>query len=74
MKMSVKSIIMSVVLSALMFSGNLFADTHVKGYYRSNGSYVGSHWRSSANSTHYDNWSYRHNVNPYTGKIGSRNY
>ena len=48
------------------------ADVHVRGYYRSNGTYVRPHWRSDPDSSFDNNWSTYPNVNPYTGKIGTR--
>ena len=42
----------------------------VKGYYRKDGTYVRSHYRTAPNSTNRDNFSTRGNVNPYTGKPG----
>lgn len=45
----------------------------VRGYSRSNGLSVSSHYRSSANSVKFDNYSSRGNVNPYTGKRGYSN-
>jgi len=52
------------------------ADVWVNGHYKNNGTYVQPHYRSNANSTTYDNWSSRGNVNPYTGQRGykSNNY
>ena len=48
------------------------ASTRVRGYYKpSTGSYVAPHYRSSPNSTRYDNYSTKGNSNPYTGKKGS---
>jgi hypothetical protein len=58
---------------ALIFASAAFADTHVKGYYKKNGTYVEPHYRSSPNSTTNDNYSTKGNVNPYTGKEGTRN-
>jgi hypothetical protein len=49
------------------------ADVHVRGYYRSNGTYVQPHYRSSPNSTALDNFSTKGNINPYTGKEGTVN-
>ena len=46
-------------------------DTYVNGYYRSNGTYVAPHYRSSPNSSTWDNYSTRGNTNPYTGQRGS---
>lgn len=42
---------------ALIFASAAFADTHVKGYYKKNGTYVEPHYRSSPNSTTNDNYS-----------------
>lgn len=48
-------------------------DVHVKGYYRSDGSYVQPHMRSGADGTTRNNFSYNGNINPYTGKYGTKN-
>lgn len=48
------------------------AKVNVKGYTRKNGTYVAPHYRSSPNKSNYDNWSMKGNINPYTGKKGSR--
>jgi len=45
---------------------------NIHGYYKKNGTYVASHHRSSANKTQRDNWSTKGNVNPYTGKKGTK--
>lgn len=44
----------------------------VRGYYRSDGTYVAPHYRTAPNSTRSDNWSTKGNVNPYTGEPGTR--
>lgn len=46
------------------------ADESVQGYYRSDGTYVQPHYRSSPNRNPYDNYSTQGNVNPYTGQQG----
>jgi hypothetical protein len=46
----------------------------VRGYYRSNGTYVQPHYRTSPNNTVYDNWSTYPNVNPYNGNVGTKVY
>lgn len=46
------------------------SDVYVKGYTRSDGTYVRPHWRSAPNGTKVDNFSTEGNVNPYTGKPG----
>ena len=49
----------------------LFAqDTFVRGYTRSDGSYVQPHYRTERNSTQYDNYSTEGNTNPYNGRQG----
>lgn len=50
------------------------ADQWVNGYYKKDGTYVQGYWRSTPNATPYDNFSYRGNVNPYTGARGTRSY
>lgn len=59
------------ILGYLLSGDSTFADTRVRGYYRSNGTYVMPHMRSSPNRTRSDNWSTKGNYNPYTGKPGS---
>ena len=44
----------------------------VKGYYNKNGKWVEPYKRTSPNKTVRDNWDTRPNVNPYTGKPGSK--
>ncbi|MBR1775257.1 MAG: hypothetical protein IJ759_07015 [Bacteroidales bacterium] len=46
--------------------------TKVKGYYKSNGTYVQPHNRTKRNNISYDNYSTKGNSNFYTGKKGSR--
>lgn len=59
------------LLILFLVSSFCFAQVSVRGYYRSNGTYVEPHYRSSQNSTPYDNYSYPGNTNPYTGKVAS---
>ena len=49
-------------------------DVKVRGYYRKDGTYVAPHYRSAPNNTVRDNWSYKGNINPYTGKEGTNYY
>lgn len=67
---------MKALIAALLLVASTvaFADQHVNGYYRSNGTYVEPYVRSSPNGTTADNWSTKGNVNPYTGQEGTRNY
>lgn len=62
------SILLIAFLLCTMFS---FAQVSVKGYYRSNGTYVQAHQRTVPNATRNDNYSTVGNTNPYTGKAGT---
>ncbi len=64
---------LSLIPSSMIFSNSAFADVYVKGHFRSNGTYVKPHYRSSPNNTTLDNWSYSGNRNPYTGSYGTKN-
>jgi len=44
----------------------------VRPYVRRDGRFVAPHWRSNPNKEWRDNWSTNPNVNPYTGRQGSR--
>ena len=46
----------------------------VNGYYRANGTYVAPYCRSNPNHTVTDNYSFKGNVNPYTGQEGHNYY
>lgn len=64
-----------VVICAFMvlgYLGTAMADVRVRGYYRSNGTYVAPHYRSDPDGSKWNNWSTSGNVNPYTGRRGSR--
>jgi opacity protein-like surface antigen len=60
------------LLAAAFIAPSLSAQVYVRGYTRSDGTYVAPHYRSSPNSTTLDNYSTRGNVNPYTGRVGTR--
>lgn len=64
-----KLVLFSIVLFLVSFS--MDAQTSVRGYFKSNGTYVQPHVRSSKNNTNHDNWSTKSNINPYTGSRGS---
>ena len=44
----------------------------VKGHVKKDGTYVQPHRATNPNHTQRDNWSSKPNVNPYTGKNGSK--
>lgn len=44
----------------------------VRGYVKSNGTYVAPARATNPNRTKVDNWTSKPNVNPYTGKAGTK--
>jgi hypothetical protein len=57
-----------IALPANVVSGG---DVSVRGYFRSNGTYVQPHYRSAPDGNPYNNWSFPGNTNPYTGKTAT---
>ena len=55
----------------LSFTAVYANDVYVRGYTKSNGTYVSPHYRTAPDSTPYNNYSTRGNTNPYTGKQGT---
>lgn len=71
--MKILTTITTAVFAFLFMVATVLAqDVHVRGYFRSDGTYVQPHYRSAPNRTTLDNWSTRGNVNPYTGQVGTR--
>lgn len=64
-----KAIIAAALIVAAMPAA---ADQYVRGYTRSDGTYVQPHYRSSPDSQQWNNYSTQGNVNPYTGQQGSQ--
>jgi hypothetical protein len=69
-----KKPILAIIALGLCLPYGAYADEYVRGYTRSNGTYVSPHYRSSPNSTVRDNFSYSGNTNPYTGSTGTNRY
>jgi hypothetical protein len=44
----------------------------VNGYYRWDGTYVIGHFRTNPDDSFWNNWSSYGNVNPYTGRVGTK--
>jgi hypothetical protein len=65
-------IFLAVFLLLFFFSNFTNAAVHVNGYYKSNGTYVQPYYRSNPDGNFYNNWSTKGNVNPYTGKVGTK--
>lgn len=66
------AVIIGLLISTVAAANPAKADVYVDGYYRSNGTYVEPHHRSSSNKNTFDNWSTQGNTNPYTGVRGTR--
>lgn len=67
-----KRLILAAIAGSLLVPSIASAQVYVKGYTKSDGTYVAPHYRSSPNSTKLDNYSTKGNVNPYTGKVGTQ--
>lgn len=65
---------LALLVTAILFAAPTFAQVHVDGYTRRDGTYVQPHYRSSPNSTVTDNYSFKGNTNPYTGSVGTNTY
>lgn len=52
-------------------TASTYNQSSVKGYYRSNGTYVQGHYRSAPDHNSYNNWSTKGNYNPHTGAEGT---
>jgi Bacterial SH3 domain len=62
-----------IFLFIFLLALTINAQVHVRGYTRSDGTYVAPYMRSTPNSTPTDNYSYPGNTNPYTGKTATGN-
>lgn len=69
-----RTVIATIVLAfaATMTPAKVFSQVHVRGYVRSNGTYVQPHFRSTPDGNFWNNWSTKGNINPYTGRPGTR--
>lgn len=68
-----KHIFLAVLIIMVSASFSFAKDVFVKGYTRSDGTYVQPHHRSSPDSSRLNNYSTEGNVNPYTGQHGTVN-
>src|SRR5437868_15417511 len=75
METKMKNLINIFLFAAMLFgiSMEVFSQVKVKGYYKKNGTYVQSYYRSNPDGNPYNNWSYPGNTNPYTGKTATGN-
>lgn len=66
-------IISSLLLSVIAMNAQSNPrSTTTRGYVKKNGTYVEPSHRTSPNRTQRDNYSSKGNVNPYTGKTGTK--
>ncbi len=61
-----------IAFALLLFSQANAKTVNVRGYTTKTGRYVQPYKRTSPNHTKLDNWSHKGNVNPYSGKEGSK--
>ena len=69
-----RSVWAALLAAVVLFPGLVIAGgpVHVRGYVRSDGTYVAPHHRSSPDGVFQNNWSTKGNFNPYTGTPGTR--
>lgn len=64
---------LALAFMAFALAAPALAQVHVKGYVRSDGTYVAPYVRTTPDRSIYNNYSTAPNVNPYTGKVGTVN-
>jgi uncharacterized protein YxeA len=72
MKKALSFILAVLFLTVSVAGAALAKDTHVKGHYRNDGTYVQPHYRTAPDSTRNNNYSTYGNQNPYTGQWGTK--
>jgi hypothetical protein len=70
----IKLLVIALVVFVSISSIPALAEQYVHGYYRSNGTYVHSYYRTSPDHTVTNNYSYKGNLNPHTGAVGTNYY
>ena len=65
---------LAIVVTAAVLCSPAWSDQRVRGYINKHGTYTPGYYRSSPNSSVRDNYSYKGNINPYTGATGSNYY
>jgi len=65
--------LLTSIFLLLIATGIYATSSHnVRGYTKKDGTYVAPHRATDPNKTQRDNWSSKPNVNPYTGKEGTK--
>ena len=62
-----------LLFAAASIGAPAMSQVHVRGYVKRDGTYVAPSYRSSPDSSIYNNYSTAPNVNPYSGRSGSVN-
>lgn len=65
-----KKIVFILLIFLLSFI-SIYAQVKVRSYFRKDGTYVQSHYRTYPDGNVFNNWSTKGNINPYTGKKGT---
>jgi len=60
------------IISIIFISVFAAADVYVEGYTKKDGTIVSPHFRTNPNEKFGDNYSEKPNINPYTGKRGTK--
>ena len=68
-----RSILLGLLILAVTMPAFARGPVRVRGHITKKGTYVAPHYRSAPDRSRFNNWSTRGNVNPYTGKVGTRN-
>ena len=63
----------TVVFLSGFISNLAYADVYVEGYTKNDGTIVSPHYRSNPDDRVDNNYSYKGNINPYTGNVGTKN-
>ena len=69
-------VLLPIFISDIAFargSGSHGGSHSVRGYVTQKGTYVAPHSKTNPNNTKLDNWSTKGNMNPMTGKPGTKN-
>ena len=57
---------------ARSYSSSGTSEHYTSGYTRRTGTYVAPHYATNPNGTKMDNWSTQGNMNPHTGRMGTK--
>ncbi|GAB6283601.1 MAG: hypothetical protein STSR0008_23830 [Ignavibacterium sp.] len=60
-----------IFLILLLSSISVYSQVKVRSYFRKDGTYVQSHYRTYPDGNIFNNWSTKGNINPYSGKEGT---